>query len=209
MDEKLTVESSQSSRNSRSGAASRQPSYIIITPLDPPQAYSAAAGHCAAACLSRNSVTDGCHSARLRQLVGLLLFRPSRPQVHCGCHTAHNPGSRHCRSSAQTSRSIQHLHTTSFVESVSIQATPAAAGAAATAALQLAAMSELDHVRTLHLVQQRKRDCLNSAVLDGLTSAGISLAVAGGLSWSLQKSSPVSACGAGISVCVWGWGGEA
>lgn len=56
-------------------------------------------------------------------------------------------------------------------------------------------MSDLDHVRTLQLVQQRKQECLNSAVLDGLTSAGISLAVAGGLSWSLQRSSPVSGGG--------------
>jgi len=53
-------------------------------------------------------------------------------------------------------------------------------------------MSDIDHVRALHLIQQRKRECLNMAVLDGLTSASISLAVAGGLSWSLQRGSPVS-----------------
>jgi hypothetical protein len=50
----------------------------------------------------------------------------------------------------------------------------------------------LDQMRTLQLVQQKKRECLNMAMLDGLTSAGISLAVAGGLSWTLQKGSPVS-----------------
>jgi hypothetical protein len=49
----------------------------------------------------------------------------------------------------------------------------------------------LDHVRTLQLVQQKKRECLNMAILDGLTSSAISLAVAGGLSWTLQKGSPV------------------
>lgn len=52
--------------------------------------------------------------------------------------------------------------------------------------------AELDHVRALQLMQQRKRECLNSAVLDGCVSASISLAVAGGLSYWLQKSSPVS-----------------
>jgi hypothetical protein len=40
-----------------------------------------------------------------------------------------------------------------------------------------------DHVRALLLQQQRKKECLNSAVLAGLQSASISLAVSGGLSW--------------------------
>ena len=47
-------------------------------------------------------------------------------------------------------------------------------------------------MRGLQLLQQRKRECLNSAVLDGCVSAGISLAVAGGLSYWLRQSSPVS-----------------
>jgi hypothetical protein len=70
-------------------------------------------------------------------------------------------------------------------------------------------MSDLDHVRTMHLVQQRKRECLNAAVLDGLTSASISLAVAGGLSWSLMRSSPVSGRrggGGGGRASSWGGG---
>jgi hypothetical protein len=58
--------------------------------------------------------------------------------------------------------------------------------------------ADLDHVRALHLMQQRKRECLNYAVLDGFISASISLAVAGGLSWSLQKSSDVSVCVASV-----------
>lgn len=50
-------------------------------------------------------------------------------------------------------------------------------------------MSDLDR-QSLQLVRQRKRECLNSAVLDGLLSAGVSLGVAGALSWGLQQSSP-------------------
>lgn len=63
-------------------------------------------------------------------------------------------------------------------------------------------MSDIDSVRALQLIQQRNRNCLNSAVLDGLTSAGISLAVAGGLSWSLQQSSDVRNCGEELWECV-------
>jgi hypothetical protein len=51
-----------------------------------------------------------------------------------------------------------------------------------------------DYVRAMLLQQQRKRECLNTAVLSGFQSAGISLAVAGGLSYSLAQYSDVSAC---------------
>lgn len=64
-------------------------------------------------------------------------------------------------------------------------------------------MSDIDHVRALHLIQQRKRECLNMAVLDGLTSASISLAVAGGLSWSLQQSSDVSSSRISMFAALW------
>lgn len=47
-----------------------------------------------------------------------------------------------------------------------------------------------DHVRALVLQQQRKRECLNNAVMAGAQSAVISLVVAGGLSYSLARASP-------------------
>lgn len=52
--------------------------------------------------------------------------------------------------------------------------------------------ADADHVRALLLQQQRKRECLNMAVVSGLQSASISLAVSGGLTYALAQYSGVS-----------------
>lgn len=116
----------------------------------------------------------------------------NRRVVCFACVSLSSPQARHCGHTWPVQLSLSHTHTQPSTQLLQRQHTPHPD-------TPTMSSSDLDHVRALQLVQQRKRECLNYAVLDGLTSAGISLAVAAGLSWSLQKSSDVSCC---VRLCV-------